>query len=199
MAVWPKGLVTAASVVVSVAACGSAPANLAARQGDRIAVVASTDVWASVAAAVGADLITVKPIVAGQAGDPHSYQVNAKDAAELRAAELVVFNGGGYDDFVEESLGEGGPQRIKAVDLQPKPRTHEEENEHVWYDLPTVSMVADELAKRFGELRPSARTTFDANADAFNAKLDGLQAEVDELAHAGTAVAATEPVAHYLL
>jgi len=224
----PVRLVAAVGVAVTVAACGQAEPALPAGNGESpVTVVASTDVWASVASAVGGSDVNVKAIVAGTAGDPHSYQVSAKDAAELRGAQLVVFNGGGYDDWVEQALGEGGPRRVKAFDLrpghggehggtptsEPTATTHgfaspahqglapEEENEHVWYDLPTVAMVAGEIASQLGQLRPSAKSTFVANADAFDGKLDDLEGKVGEIAaaHAGKTVAADEPIAHYLL
>lgn len=200
----------AAMSAATMAACSAAePADRsAAGSGDAIAVVTSTNVWASVVQAVGGDQVDVRAIVDDPAGDPHSYQVSARDAAQLRGAALVVHNGGGYDDFVDQALGgEGGPQRIKAVDHLPAAPNriaggHDTgENEHVWYDLPTVGAVAGEIATRLGEIRPDAKAAFVANADSFGTRLDGLRARLDELAaaHDGTAVAATEPVAHYLL
>jgi zinc/manganese transport system substrate-binding protein len=221
-------LVAAIGVAATVAACGGCgssepagpPPEATEDSGGPIAVVASTNVWANVAEAVGGTAVSVKAIVTDQAGDPHSYQVTAKDAADLRAAALVVYNGGGYDDFVDQALGEGGPRRIRAVDLhpdgsgdehgsEPHPTTHgfarpahdTGENEHVWYDLPTVAVVAGEIASQLGQLRPSDKATFIANAEALDARLDTLRSTVGELAtaHGGTPVAATEPIAHYLL
>lgn len=218
-------LVAAVGAAIAVAACGgSEPATSQLAAGSSIAVVASTNVWASVAKAVGGTEVDVKAIVADPAGDPHSYQVTAKDAATLRAAALVVYNGGGYDDFVEQALGTGGPRRVVAFDLHqsafsgeassPPPSTtngfarpaaaagaHGGKNEHVWYDLPTVAKVAGEIAYQLGQLRPSAKMTFDANAKAFTSKLDAIEADAGKIAaaHQGKRVIATEPVAHYLL
>jgi zinc/manganese transport system substrate-binding protein len=219
-------LVAAVSAAITVAACGQSepaaqsPSSLA---GGSVAVVASTDVWASVAKVVGGNEVDVKAIIADPAGDPHSYQVTVKDAATLRDAALVVYNGGGYDEFVERSLGTGGPKRVNAFDLHKKasgqpPSTtrgfahpaaaagvagaHEEgENEHVWYELPTVALVASEIANQLGQLKPSAKATFDAHAKAFNGNLDTLTARTGEIAaaHQGKQVLMTEPVAHYLL
>jgi len=192
----------AAATAASIAGCG---AEAAAPGGDGpVAVVASTDVWASVVEAVGGDQVQVTAVVAGQAGDPHSHQVSARDAAHLRGAELVVHNGGGYDSWVEQALGDGGPRRVTAFELRPgKARGGDDgdDNEHVWYDLPTVAMVAGEVASQLSLIRPSAKAAFIAGADAFDARLDALEAEVSRLSTAdkpGTVVA-TEPVAHYLL
>jgi zinc/manganese transport system substrate-binding protein len=201
-----------ALAVAAVTACGKPDEPPGQTETKPITVVASTNVWSSVAAAVGGPEVTVSALLANPGGDPHSYQVSAKDAAALRGAGLVVYNGGGYDDWVEEALGEGGPARVKAVDLRPDEphgiaRQEDEhghaggENEHVWYDLPTVAQVAGEIAAQLSQLRPEAKATFLANADAFDVKLDELEAKVSDLgiAHGGKSVVATEPVAHYVL
>jgi zinc/manganese transport system substrate-binding protein len=185
-----------------------------------IAVVTSTNVWGSVASAVGGEEINVKSIISDPAGDPHSYQMTPKDAAELAGAQLVVFNGGGYDEFVEQAIGEGGqgPPVIEAFALakhddgtEPSSSTepsgseghgHESgENEHVWYHLATVGAVADQIAKRLGEIKPEARGTFETNARSFQGKLHELTSRLDEIAqaHGGAKVVATEPLAHYLI
>ncbi len=196
-------LVAALTAGVVLAGCGqaTAPSGPAAGSpsgagGGLVAVVASTDVWADIATTVGGDAVTVTAIIADPAGDPHSYQATAKDAAVLRSAELVISNGGGYDPFVDQVLGGDGQRRVVAVDQHP-----ETENEHVWYDLPTVAQVAGEIAAQLSQLRPAAKATFIANADAFDRKLDELEGRVSDLGtlYGGTEVAATEPVAHYLL
>jgi zinc/manganese transport system substrate-binding protein len=217
-------------MAMTITACGQdEPAGEPA--GSDIRVVTSTNVWGSVASTVGGDQVDVKSIISDPAGDPHSYQMTPKDAADLTGAQLVVFNGGGYDEFVEQALGEGGqgPQAIEAFTLlaeheegtEPSEPTGSEpaeptgsepsgdeghsheggENEHVWYHLATVGAVADEIAKRLGEIRPESRNTFESNAKSFKDKLDELTSQLDEIAkaHGGAKIVATEPLAHYLI
>lgn len=197
------------ALLATLTACGSdEPAS-----DGRLTIVASTDVWGSVAAAVGGPDVTVSSIVSGAGADPHSYQVSARDAATLRDADLVVSNGGGYDEFVDQSLeGGAGPARIVAYEVHGNadhttsgtpaaPTEHSHDNEHVWYDLHTVGEVADRIAFTLGELRPESKATFTANAAAFRTELEELETAVGTLAtaHAGAQVAATEPVAGLLL
>lgn len=186
-----------AVAIAAVAGCGTQAAPATSPSSDAITVVASTNVWASVARAVGGDQVAVSAIVTS--GDPHSYQVSARDAAALRGARLVVYNGGGYDDWVDQAIGEeGGPARVKAADLRPDKT---DGNEHFWYDLPAVAQVAGELAAQLAQLRPAGKARFVAQADAFDIKLDDLEARVGRIAaaHPGAPVMATEPAAHHLL
>jgi len=53
-------------------------------------VVASTDVWGSVASAVTGDHATVKSIVNSAVDDPHSFEASPADAAAVIDASLVV-------------------------------------------------------------------------------------------------------------
>jgi len=202
MSRWLVRLVAVAGGAAVLAGCGSSPDPAPAADDDgTIAVVASTGVWGDVAAVVGGSDVTVTSIVSGTGGDPHSYQVTARDAATLRDADLVVSNGGGYDEWVDQALdSDSGPPRVVAVELH-RPTAEASDNEHVWYDLNGVGDVADEIAMKLGEIRPDAKAAFDANAAAFREKLDGLAAAVAEVSaeYGGASVAATEPVAHYLL
>ena len=66
------------------------------------------------------DAVEVKPIIDDPSADPHSYEGSPRDAAKLSDADLVVFNGGGYDDFVEQILSGSGEQKptVKAMDSE---------------------------------------------------------------------------------
>lgn len=83
-------------------------------------IVTSTNAWAGVARAVAGDAAEVKPIIDDPGADPHSYEGSPRDAAKLSDADLVVFNGGGYDDFVEQMLSGTGEQKptVRAMDSE---------------------------------------------------------------------------------
>ncbi|AXB45633.1 metal ABC transporter solute-binding protein, Zn/Mn family [Amycolatopsis albispora] len=98
--------------------------------------------------------------------------------------------------------GEAGHQEPgHAGEAGHESHAHGEVNEHVWYDLPTVGKVADQVATQLGELQPADAATFTANATQFKGKLDELikQAEQIGTTHPDRKVVATEPIAHYLL
>ncbi|WIY05055.1 zinc ABC transporter substrate-binding protein [Amycolatopsis mongoliensis] len=164
----------------------------------KIKVVASTDVWGSVASAVGGDQVEVKSIIHDPSADPHSYETTAEDALAAKDAKLLLSNGGGYDEFFGKLTGQAGDaKKLVAYDIA----ATGDENEHVWYDLPGVDKVADQVAAQLGELQPASKQVFTDNATAFKAKVDALEKRLGELGttHPGTKVVVTEPVAHYLL
>ncbi|GAA1536486.1 metal ABC transporter solute-binding protein, Zn/Mn family [Brevibacterium picturae] len=73
-------------------------------------------------------------------------------------------------------------------------------NEHLWYSVPTMTKLVDEVATHLGEAEPEHQDDFAANADEYKKTLQGLQAQIDaaKTKHEGDAVAATEPVPLWL-
>jgi zinc/manganese transport system substrate-binding protein len=184
-----------AVAAVALVAAGCAGGSNAAADG-KITVVASTNVWGSVAAAVGGQDVSVKSLINDPSGDPHSYQDKPEDATLLTDARLVLYNGGGYDDFFTKLAKAAGTnaRQINAYDVSGHPQG---ENEHVWYELATVRKVADKVATELGAIDPSNKDTYAGNAKAFGAKLDVLATRAAAIPDGK--VVSTEPVAHYLL
>ncbi|MBI2702243.1 MAG: ABC transporter substrate-binding protein [Mycobacterium sp.] len=165
-----------------------------------VAVVASTEVWGSVARAVAGGHVPVKSILTGADTDPHSYQATPADAAALADADLVVYNGGGYDPWVDRVLA--GHPGIHAVDaysfLRP---VGEAPDEHVFYNLAVAKAVAISIAERLSIIDPPNSADYQANAAQFGRGADAIANSERAIAttYPATGVIATEPVVHYLL
>lgn len=169
-----------------------------------IAVVASTDVYGSIVERIGGKAVAVTSIIDDDGADPLEYESTPADAAAISRAQVVVFNGNGYDDFM--------PQLVEAADVDlvvdvstlsglQAEAAGEEFNEHMWYDLPTVQKLAVTLADDLGRMRPDAAPSFRDNAAAFTGELDGLTTRLSDIAaaHRDARVAVTEPLANHLL
>lgn len=190
------GVAVLAMAALTAAACGN---GAAAPADGKIKVVASTDVWGSVVKAVGGDAVNVTSIIDDPTKDPHDYEIKPTDTAAVAGAQLLVSNGIGYDDFFAKTVstvGAGKPS-VVAFDVSGKQKAADT-NEHVFYDLPTVKKVADKVAEDLGGIDASRKATFDANAKAFDAKLDDVLTQIAKIP-AGKKVVVTEPVANYLL
>jgi zinc/manganese transport system substrate-binding protein len=196
-----KSAVGLAALALGVALAGCSQ-NEAPQQHDHATatLVASTDVWGSVASAVTGDHATVKSILTSAVADPHSFEATPADAAEIADASLVVYNGGGYDHWVDDVLA--NHPDVKAVNAYSLlPTSEQPANEHVFYDIGTAKLVATRIADRLAEVIPDHADDFRANAVEFGAQADAILAQQRAIAekHPGASVVATEPVAHYLL
>ncbi|MFF3562392.1 metal ABC transporter solute-binding protein, Zn/Mn family [Streptomyces sp. NPDC002574] len=170
-----------------------------------VPVVASTNVYGDIARRIGAGRVDVTSIIDSPDQDPHSYEAGTQNQLALSKAKVVIENGGGYDDFVDRMLSSAGNDSarvINAVKVSGKTAPPGGElNEHVWYDLPSVAGIADEIAGALAAADPAGASAYTANATAFKAELEPLMAKEAGIkaAHGGEAVAITEPVPLYLI
>lgn len=205
-----------ALAALTLTACGSGAASPAADDGT-LTVVASTNVYGSIAEAVGGSSVTVTSLISDPAADPHSYESTPADAATVAGGDIVVYNGGGYDEFMPQLLESAGGERtvIDVAELSglvpaeeageehsaDDGHDHGEFNEHFWYSLPTMQTLADRLAQDLGTADPANAATYTANAQAFDASVAGLieRAQAAGASVPGGRVAVTEPVPGYLI
>lgn len=195
-------------------------------------IVASTNVYGSLAEIVAGDRGNVESVINDPSADPHSFEASPADAAKITQADLVVYNGGGYDEFVDQALenasdiatlqgveaftestgteveahshGAGGHDHAhehgEDEDHEHEHEGHdhshgdEEEgstsNEHVWYSLPAMSTLAENIAEELATLNPD-------DADYYRENAAGLVDSLDELHTRGAEAFGAEHV-HYL-
>jgi zinc/manganese transport system substrate-binding protein len=152
-----------------------------------------------VLSAVGGNRVDVSSLIDSPSKDPHDYESTAIDATKVSDAQLVLLNGGGYDEFMEKAVGGVGGKRatIDAFSLSGKGKNA---NEHVFYDLPTVERTADAVAKQLAKIQPAHKAEFDANARKFDQGVDALRQKAAAVGKGKRLNAmATEGVADYLL
>ncbi|MGI8881665.1 MAG: metal ABC transporter solute-binding protein, Zn/Mn family [Jatrophihabitans sp.] len=210
MATLPRRATKALSVLglaVGLAACGSSASEDSASP-KSFSVVASTNVWGDVTSQIAGRLagstVRITSIISDPSQDPHSYEASTTNRLELAKAKVVIENGGGYDDFVDRMLAAGSnrPTKINAVGVSGKTaQAGGELNEHVWYDFPTVNLVANKIADVLAAADAADAATFHTNAKTFIGKVHSLQQREDTVkaAHAGVGAAITEPVPLYML
>jgi zinc/manganese transport system substrate-binding protein len=210
-----------ATGALTLTACGSSDAS--AKGGDSVKVVATTDVYGSVAKAVGGDHVDVTSIIHSASQDPHSYESSPRDKLAFSKADVVITNGGGYDQFATDLLKSlnNEPTVLTAVDSdhafleETGKKDHEDDadehahnghehgeaNEHVWYNVHTMKHVTEHLAADLAKADPDNKSDYQANAKKYEAQLSALEDDVTELkAKAeGTEYMMTEPVPKALL
>jgi zinc/manganese transport system substrate-binding protein len=180
-------------------ACG--PTAIHAAPGT-IAVVAAENEYGNVAAQIGGKDVSVTSIESNPNTDPHTYEVSPSVAEEIGAAQVVIQNGVGYDEFMTRIESASPSQSRKVINVQHLLGLPDSTpNPHLWYDPTTMPKVASTLAADYAALKPADAAYFTQNATNFIASLNPwLQAIADFKAqYAGTPVATTEPVADYML
>ena len=193
------------------------PSPTLTREGDtgKIKVVTSTQVWADITEVLGGSWVEVQVLVPDNQ-DPHSYEASARDQLAVSEADLVIANGGGYDEFMDQlvaaadtdlvflKLVEG--QHIHSGETQDnhQDQVHDhdpEANEHIWYDFALTLKAAEQIVEAIVEIRPEAFDATTAGYDFFASELDNLEIRLEALREKalGLGFIAPEGVANLML
>jgi len=199
----PHPLIAAVGIAGLLAtACGDDGAADAG-SGSRSTIVATTSILGDVVSEMAGDLATVGVVMPANA-DPHEFQPSARDAADLREADVVVANGAGFEAGLEETLHgaeEDGTvvfeaidhvATLEAVDEAPAEdgenadeeegddHGHEGVDPHFFNDPARMAAAAEALADLLAEEVPALDTAaFRDRAAAYVAELRALDAEVE--------------------
>jgi ABC-type Zn uptake system ZnuABC Zn-binding protein ZnuA len=176
-----------ASIALLAGGCSSAGAS-GSPDAARLKVVATTTVFADLIRNVGGDRVLVESIIPAGSG-PEDYEPKPDDARKLADADLIVSNGAGLDDFLDDLIdaaGEGSAARLVLGDGLETITVDGEENPHFWLD---PSIVADHyvpaISSKLIELDAAGADTFDTNAAAYAEQVRAMdeanRTKIDEI------------------
>jgi ABC-type Zn uptake system ZnuABC Zn-binding protein ZnuA len=175
------------------------PVALAA--GERLRVVATTNILGDVVRTVGGDAIELTTLLPVGA-DPHSYSATPEDLRTLSNAQAIFVVGEGIEESLEDVLAnrEGDSPLIavntglelRAIDEAAAQADGEEAHPHgvdphTWTAVPNVIHWVGVIEQALGALDPANAETYTANATAYRAQLEAVDTEIQN------AVAAIPP------
>jgi zinc/manganese transport system substrate-binding protein len=157
-------------------------------------VVVSVDQWGDIVSALGGGCAKVTTLLASSSVDPHDYEPSPADAAVFEGAQLVVVNGGHYDEWATKLAASSAPD-VPVIHALQGDQEHEA-NPHVWYDPATVIGVADAVTAQLNELAPDAADYFTGRLSAFRDSLTPYDTTIAAIKNGavGKTYAATESV-----
>ena len=139
--------IAAIAALAALTACGSDDDGSAATATDH--VVATTGIWADIAGRVACDgTLEIRTIVP-PGGDPHSFEPSLQDREALDGATLVVANGLGLEEALDDTLEQvedgGVPvfrvgEHVDTIELD-----GESVDPHVWLDPTRVAAALPAL------------------------------------------------------
>jgi len=165
-----------------------------------IGVVAAENFYGTLAEAIGGSHVAVTAILSNPDEDPHLFETSPSTARQVADAQVVVYNGAGYDPWMEKLLSvAAAPDRTVLV-AATLTGHKDGDNPHLWYDPATFPAVATALAGELERRDPADAADYKANLTAFLASLAPVDAAIGRVraAHAGVEVTATEPVFGYM-
>ncbi len=196
------------SALVLVSACASGgsrstePVASSSAHPGMVHVVAGENFWGNIVSQLGGSHVTVTSIISDPNADPHEYESDAKDAAAIARADLVVDNGLGYDDFMGKLLSASPSSRRDELTVAKVLNvTGSNPNPHLWYDTARLPMVSAAIVTELSKLDPGDAGQFAANGTTFVASLQPLISTISTIksTYGGESIAYTERVPGYLI
>jgi zinc/manganese transport system substrate-binding protein len=182
--------VIAISLAASVLAWGATP----------ITVVAAENFYGDVANQIGGSDVTVTSILTNPDQDPHLFEASPSVARAVSAARIVIYNGIGYDAWIERLLRATPSARRKVIVVAELVGRRPGDNPHIWYDPAAMLSLAQALAEELGSADPAHRSDYRRRLAQFQQSVKPIQAKIAVLRErfAGTPVTATESVFEYM-
>ena len=142
-------------------------------------------------------------ILLDSGADLHNYEPSAADVVKVSGCDMFIFVGGESDDWVDGVLAQATNKDMTVINLMEvlgdRVKTEEvkegmeaehehgheegeeeegpETDEHVWLSLKNAAILCEFIAEKLGAMAPEQKAAVDANAAAYVAQLNALDAE----------------------
>jgi len=166
----------AAAALLCLTGCAGSAAS------DRPLVVVTTNILGDVVSKLAGDDVEVLTLMRPGA-DPHSFEISAAEAARMRSADLLVANGLGLEEGLQQHLDAASADGVRTIvagdAVRVLPYTSADadgaDDPHFWTDPAQMIAVVDRLTPALESLGGAAVT--ERSAD-YRAQLETLDADM---------------------
>lgn len=178
------GLLLAPLLPFAVVACGDSGGG--STTGSGVKVVATTTQIGALTRAVAGDNVELTVLLSAGA-DAHDYEPDPQAVKTVHNAKLVLRNGIGLDDWLTKTVeNAGGDAKIVVVTdgvtvMKASGDGAGEDDPHVWHDPENAKIMVQNIATALSAADPQLASTFQANAQVYQARLDEVDREIRAL------------------
>jgi zinc/manganese transport system substrate-binding protein len=172
---------------LGVAAVALAMATSPAAAQDKVRVVATFSILADFARNVGGDAVEVNELV-GPDSDAHVYAPAPADAKRVAEARIVLVNGLGFEGWLERLVKASGTKAavtVTTTGVTPRRmkddghgHSHGRSDPHAWQSIANAKIYVANIRDALVKADAAGKDRYEANAAAYLARLDALEAEV---------------------
>ncbi|GAC1321265.1 MAG: metal ABC transporter solute-binding protein [Chloroflexota bacterium] len=176
----------------------ASPSHPAAKH---LRIVVAENMWGSIVKQEAGTGASVTSIITNPNTDPHAYEPTTSDARAMAGAQYVVFNGAGYDPWVQKLLAANPVNRRSELNIANLVGKKQGDNPHMWYSPTYIMRVAGQISKDLKRLDPARASFYAKLHDRFvHTSLKPYFNEITVIArkYHGVPVGATESIFVYL-
>lgn len=172
------------SVLLGLTAAVALPLPVFAQE--KLPVVASFSILGDFVREIGGDRVAVTTLV-GPDGDAHVYSPTPADAKTVAGAKLVVVNGLKFEGWLTRLIKSSGTRATVATattGITPLKMAddhghgHGGEDPHAWQSVANAKLYVGNVRDALVAADPAGKAGYEANAAAYQTKLDALEAEI---------------------
>ena len=165
-------LLAAALIVTLFTGCGSGkePAN----SGDTVLATTYPMYYLTSRLLEGAEGVSAELMISDSVSCLHDYTLTTAQMRKIDRADLIVMNGGGLEDFMEEALS--GVPAEAAVVVCP-----DGDDPHLWLDPLRFRAAASKISEALIQRYPETNRVLTDNLRKVTAELEDLQTELEEM------------------
>jgi zinc/manganese transport system substrate-binding protein len=179
---------TALAVFVALVIGGAACTGGDAVQGSGAEIVVSSNILGDVVRELVGGLASVETLMPPNT-DPHDFAASARQAADMRSAQVLVVNGLGFESGLGDAIAAARHDGVKVIEVAPlAPRLHPIDEDghgapvtdpHVFTDPSRMAVAVGALADRLSDAVPALDTdAFRTRTEDYVRSLRALDAEV---------------------
>lgn len=154
---------------------------------DKVPVIATFSILGDLVKNVGGDRIEVTTLV-GPNGDAHVYVPTPSDVKKVAIAKVAFVNGLGFEGWMTRLVKASGTKAptvtvtkgIKSRKMEEAGHSHQATDPHAWQSVANTKIYVANIRDGLAAADPAGKGTYEANANAYLAKLDALEAEVKD-------------------
>jgi zinc transport system substrate-binding protein len=131
---------------------------------------------------VGGDRVVLRNLTPA-GSEPHDLELNSRQVDQIEDAAVVLFLGRGFQPALEKAAERARGTKVDVLgalgDLRPAGAGDDklEVDPHVWLDPMLLKAIVGEVAGALATADPANRAAYEANARAYSAELDELDAD----------------------
>ena len=178
-------LICTIAALFSLSGCGSNGSSSSANTGGGLVVAATTyPIYLFTTAVVGdVEGVTVEQVITDKVSCIHDYTLTVPQMKIIEAADIVVENGAGFEDFMSDALAASDAEVIdcsKGISLLKMIEDGTEEDDpHIWMSPDNAKVMLKNIADGLSASDSSHAAAYSANLEAAVKQLDDAADSLD--------------------
>lgn len=165
-----------------------------------IHIVAAENMYGDIAKQLGGKYVQVTNILQNPNQDPHFFSASPTTAKAIAEANIIIYNGAGYDTWMEKLIDVAPKNKINVINIAELLGNKNGSNPHLWYDPNVIPIYAKTLVNLLNQLDVIHKKDFTTQLKNFLMEYQQYLNRIHQFKqrYNATPIIATEPIFNYL-